>query len=156
MLAVFILSLTIGFSYGYECIDKYAKLLRIDKYLLYAIYIVESKLHPYAVHWKGRSHFFGDKRRAAEFVRYLWSKGESFDVGLGQINSENLRRWGVNPVSALEPCFNVYLSAVVLSDCMRKYGRTTRALDCYNKGKKARYTSSYVFKVLSVYRKLKR
>ena len=153
--SIFIL-LSISVTFAYDCVERYARMLKVDKYRLYAIYVVESGLNPYAINWKGKSYFFTDKRTASKFVMKLWKRGEKFDVGLGQISSENLKRWRINPLKALEPCFNVYLSAVVLSECIRLFGRNTKALDCYNKGKRAKPLSKYVLKVLRVYGRLRR
>jgi len=46
-----------------------------------------------------------------------------------------------------EPCYNTYVGAMILRHCIDTYGYGWRAVDCYNKGKKARETSMYVWKV---------
>ncbi|MGH1453391.1 MAG: lytic transglycosylase domain-containing protein [Paracoccaceae bacterium] len=82
----------------------------------------------------------------------------SYDVGLGQINSRTLARFGVSPEAALNPCINLKLSASVLADCYeraRQLGKTeqhqlSHALSCYNTGSFTRgFSNGYV---ASVYR----
>ena len=58
-------------------------------------------------------------------------------------------RYGIDPRWVWEPCYNIHLGAMVLRSCIDRYGTGWKAVDCYNKGSKARGNSRYVW---SVYR----
>ena len=127
-----------GFSYGsdyWQCFLSAGSYYGVNPYLLYAIAKVESGLNPRAINV---------------------NRNGSTDRGIMQINTAwdgYLLRHGVDPRWVWEPCYNIHLGAMVLRHCMDRYGNTWRAVDCYNKGSKARENSQYVWKV---YRKLQR
>ncbi len=90
-----------------------------------------------------------NKQQAEELIRVLDAAGLSYDVGVGQVNSKNLSRWGVDPVTALDVCHNLELAQKVYVDCASRYNDVTQVLSCYNtndpfKGVK----NGYVSKVL--------
>lgn len=90
-----------------------------------------------------------NQRQAEELIRVLDAAGLSYDVGVGQVNSKNLIRWGVNPVAALDVCHNLGLAQKVYMDCASRYKTISKILSCYNtndpiKGVK----NGYVSKVL--------
>jgi soluble lytic murein transglycosylase-like protein len=78
------------------------------------------------------------------------NKNGTYDIGLMQINSSwfpYLKKHGINPSLLWDPCYNAHVGAMVLRHCIDTYGYSWRAVDCYNKGKKARENSRYVWKV---------
>lgn len=90
-----------------------------------------------------------NQQQAEELIRVLDAAGLSYDVGVGQVNSKNLSRWGIDPVSALDVCHNLELAQKVYVDCAGRYNAISEILSCYNtndplKGVK----NGYVSKVL--------
>jgi soluble lytic murein transglycosylase-like protein len=62
-----------------------------------------------------------------------WNKNGTYDFGIMQINS----MWGYtlgrdwwNTLG--DPCSNIKGGAMILSNCMKKYGYTWEAIGCYN------------------------
>lgn len=84
------------------------------------------------------------------------NRNGSYDVGIMQINSSwlpYLRRYGVRVEHLWDPCYNIYIGAMILRYCMDTYGNSWRAVDCYNKGaKRASNTSKYVWNVYKALR----
>jgi type IV secretion system protein VirB1 len=112
---------------------------------LRAIVDVESKGNPYAINVNGPMELARQprtKEEAAAIARWLYAHGYSFDSGLGQVNSANLGRLGLDTVSVFDPCQNLKAAATVLDGCYEraaaKFGETEAAVDaalsCYNTG----------------------
>lgn len=143
------------------CIDKVATYLDIDPLIFLAIYKVESRWNPYAIGVrKGkrpvRSIFPKDKKQAVKIAKKYLSMGYHLDLGIAQINYANIERWAMPLESAFSICKSVKMSAQVLYNCIKTYGKTWRAIDCYNKGfhPRIRSSSSYVRKVKREYYRL--
>lgn len=60
----------------------------------------------------------------------------TYDIGIMQINSSwipVLKKYGLRDESYLwEPCYNIYVGAWILAQCIQKYGYTWNAVGCYN------------------------
>lgn len=93
---------------------------------------------------------------AARIARSLIAKGYNIDLGLGQINSTNLRWLGLSVEDTFDPCRNLAAAARVLSsnflDAARTQGSSDRAisvaLSLYNTGSQARgFGNGYVARV---------
>ncbi|AZR33133.1 lytic transglycosylase domain-containing protein [Xanthomonas vasicola] len=110
----------------------------------------ESGGNPYAINNQVRSFYptrFDDAQRiAVEQVR----AGRSTDIGLMQINSQHLTRFGVTPVDLLDPCTNIRIGTAILA---RNYAQTwakyraekpalLSALSMYNTGNESRGLSN--------------
>jgi hypothetical protein len=82
-----------------------------------AVVAVESGGRPWVLHdnTTGISYRAGSRAQAASWARWLIARGHSLDVGLGQINSANLRRFGISPAAALDSCTNLRLAGRILS-----------------------------------------
>lgn len=121
-------------AWGYEyCFEKAGRRYGINPLLLYAIAKVESNFNPRALNY---------------------NENGTYDIGVMQINSSwlpVLRKYGIREESLYNPCINVHVGAWVLAQCVAKYGWSWRAIDCYNKGSKARENSEYVWKVYYAY-----
>ena len=117
-----------------QCIEDAGYYHNVNPKLLYAIAVVESGLNPRAVNV---------------------NKDGSKDFGMFQINQWNLRKLGFTKKTAFDPCKSAYIAGYVLKQCVNRYGYTWKAIDCYNKGGRAKGLSRYVRKVLEVYRRLK-
>lgn len=93
---------------------------------------------------------------AARIARSLIAKGYNIDLGLGQINSANLRWLGLSVEDTFDPCRNLAAAARVLSSnflyAARTQGSSARAisvaLSMYNTGSQARgFGNGYVARV---------
>ncbi|MBB4642689.1 type IV secretion system protein VirB1 [Rhizorhapis suberifaciens] len=94
--------------------------------------------------------------QAVQIARYYVGKGYSVDLGLGQINSRNMKALGLTWDNVFDPCTNLAAAAVVLSGNYRgvRAGlhpqRALRiALSMYNTGSQSRgFSNGYVGKVI--------
>lgn len=120
----------------------------------------ESRHNPFAININGPYRLQRQPRTLAEALdaaARIEKLGASFDVGLGQINSKNLNRLGYTVAEALDPCTNLRLASIVLTDCYLRgrsrldgQARLQAALSCYNTGNpNAGFRNGYV---ASVYR----
>ncbi len=136
-----LLTFLMGISYGgnlYECFQRAEIIYGIPKELLIAIAKTESSLNPKALNKNGNG---------------------TYDIGIMQINTSNLsllKRVGLikRNEELWIPCKNVEAGAYILKLCVKRYGLTWRAVDCYNKGKKAKGVGGYVWKVYKHLKKI--
>ncbi|MEZ0361589.1 MAG: lytic transglycosylase domain-containing protein [Hydrogenobacter sp.] len=84
----------------------------------------------------------------------------TYDIGIMQVNSSNiskLKKMGIinREEDLWDTCTNIRAGAYILRECIASYGLNWKAVDCYNKGRRARDLSNYVwrvYKVLDTYR----
>ena len=98
------------------CFAEAAKRYGVDEQLLIALAKVESNFNPAAIHV---------------------NTNKSVDTGLMQINSSllpALRKYNITEKSLLDPCTSVHVGAWVLSQSIRFFGSTWRAVGGYNAG----------------------
>ena len=115
--------------------------------LLYSIARAESSLHPYAVNIGGKSYYPSTKKEALRLIRGK----ENYDIGLMQINSFWIKKYGLKPGWLLDPFYNARWGAYILGLCQRKFGNTWRAVECYHRGeKKAKHYGKYSAKICSI------
>jgi soluble lytic murein transglycosylase-like protein len=136
------------------CIRDAARLSGVDAAVIRAIVAVESGRHPYAFGWTDAAGV-RQSYRAASYAdavsRFdaLERAHQTFDVGAAQINSRNLKaleaRLGIAPLQGLDPCTNLHLAGVILSEQIRVHGPTWRAVAGYNG------TLPYAARVFKVY-----
>ncbi|MDD4456434.1 MAG: transglycosylase SLT domain-containing protein [Syntrophotalea acetylenica] len=74
--------------------------------LVKAIARQESGLNPLAVNVAGKSYYPATREEAERLIREAIAAGKSFDVGRMQINSWWMNRFGIDPVSLLDPDVN--------------------------------------------------
>ncbi|MEM5854086.1 MAG: lytic transglycosylase domain-containing protein [Candidatus Aenigmatarchaeota archaeon] len=120
---------TISLGATWECFVSAGRYYGVDPYLLYSIALVESGLNLRAMNV---------------------NRNGTVDRGVMQINSSwdsYLKRHGVDLRLVWDACYNVHLGAMVLKHCMNMYGSSWKAVDCYNKGSRAKENSAYVWKV---------
>ena len=94
------------------CFDEAGVAYGINPQILRAIAKVESNFNPRAVNW---------------------NKNGTYDFGIMQINSSwgySLGRDWWNTLG--DPCSNIKGGAMILADCMKKYGYSWEAIGCYN------------------------
>ncbi len=113
------------------CFDYASQVYQIPKKLMVVIAYVESGLNPRA---------------------YNKNQNGTYDMGIMQVNSANipmLIKKGIirKEEDLWDPCVNIKAGGYILEQCTLKHGITWKAVDCYNKGKRAGETSKYVWKV---------
>lgn len=94
--------------------------------------------------------------QAVSIARFYVSKGYSVDMGLGQINSHNMKRLGLTWDSVFDPCVNVAAAGAVLAgnyhsvrEGLHPQTALRIALSMYNTGSQSRgFRNGYVRKVV--------
>jgi type IV secretion system protein VirB1 len=94
--------------------------------------------------------------QAIKVARFYVAKGYSVDLGLGQINSRNMKALGLTWGTVFEPCTNIAAAGAVLSGNYRSVReglhpqRALRiALSMYNTGSQSRgFSNGYVGRVI--------
>ena len=94
--------------------------------------------------------------QAVQTARYYVAKGYSVDLGLGQINSRNMKALGLTWDTVFEPCTNIAAAGAVISGNYRSVReglhpqRALRiALSMYNTGSQSRgFSNGYVGRVV--------
>ena len=130
----------------YQDLNDIAKLCssNVHPQTIMEIAKTESNLNQFAVNVNGIDKSFkitklGD---ALEVIELAKSKDKTFDVGLMQINSRNLDRFGIKPIDAFEPCLNIRIGGIIISEFYKTALRQTndpqvalqQALSAYNTG----------------------
>lgn len=93
---------------------------------------------------------------AIKAARFYVAKGYSVDLGLGQINSRNMRMLGLTWDTVFEPCTNIAAAGAVLSgnyfsvrEGLHPQRALRIALSMYNTGSRSRgFSNGYVGKVV--------
>lgn len=125
-----------------------------------AIVHTESKGFQFALNVNGLKRQparLSNAEAAARVARSYIAQGYSVDLGLGQINSRNMRALGLTWENVFDPCTNVGAAGRVLSGNYRQVreGRQPQealrvALSMYNTGSQSRgFRNGYVRRVLS-------
>lgn len=145
---IIFLTLTISLSsYGQDinrCLLEASLRYGIPPNLLVAIAKVESGFRPWVININkdGRSVKVINPRSYTEavyYLNYIHQYGYNYDVGIGQINVANIRRLNLDPVSLLDPCNNITVSAYILRENINRYGFTWDAIWRYNGRKEYAY-----------------
>lgn len=88
---------------------------------LAALVKTESSFHPWAIAVvNGPSSYPTSLEQAQKLIADLSAQGQSFSVGLGQVNSQHFKQLGLSGPELLDPCLNLKVSAQILSACYRK------------------------------------
>lgn len=126
---------------------------------LVSVVRTESGFNPLAINVNKGAAPVRQPRTKAEAVRAaatLLRAGANFDLGLGQINSRNLRWLGLTVETAFEPCANLSAAGRVLRDNYQRTAQHTanpqqalrQALSLYNTGDVRRgFANGYVGRV---------
>jgi len=126
---------------------------------LLSVVQVESRFNPLAIGVNGAPRVTVSAttiEQAVASASALIAAGRSVDLGLAQINSENLGWLGLSVAQAFDPCANLAAAARVLQDGYARAGAARvgpqaalkTALSIYNTGRADRgFTNGYVGKV---------
>lgn len=122
----------------------------------------ESSVNPYAIGINDKHvRLERQPENAAEAVATatkLMALGFNFDVGLGQVNSGNLKRMGLGFSEVFDPCGNLRAAASILTDCYSRAAASKgpgqlalrAALSCYNTNSlTSGFANGYVGKVVA-------
>lgn len=117
--------------------DDYLEIFRgvSDRYqiplpVMLALAEGESRFSPWALNVEGKSYYPKSKGEALQIISTC--QGKSFDIGLMQINSYWLRRFGLRAEDVLEPAVNVLLAGYIINENFIAYGPTWKAIGAYN------------------------
>lgn len=105
---------------------------KVPPRLALAIARVESGLNPWAVNVAGRGYQPATRAEASALIDQAWNRGASFDVGLMQINSYWMRKYGIDPQLLLEPRRNAIMGVWILSKEIERFGLTWQAVASYH------------------------
>lgn len=99
------------------------------------------------------------KKEALESVAWLiQEKQTNLDIGIAQVNTKNLKKYGVSIEEAFDPCINVKVGAAILTDNyqraleagMKGQGALHAAISEYNTGSTVNgFKNGYVQKVIN-------
>lgn len=102
---------------AHACWDEAAERYNINPYVLQAIAKCESSLNPKAMN---RSHI---------------ERTGTYDIGMMQINSSNLRALqahGIGESELMDACTNINVGAWILAQKIQRYGNSWEAVGAYN------------------------
>lgn len=128
----------------------------VDYPIAHAIVKQESGFNPFAINVNKASQIkrpqsYGE---AVYKAKDLIARGYNIDMGLGQINSSNLKWLNLSVEQVFDPCTNVKALKTVYLTCYDRAGenglgtRIQRALSCYNTGNiRNGFFNGYVNKV---------
>ncbi len=126
---------------------------------LLSVVHTESHFNPYAIGVNAKGVAApnpGDRVSAAAVARSLIARGYNIDLGLGQINSANLKWLGLSVDDAFDPCRNLAAAARVLASNYLSVARSSpstevaiaTAMSMYNTGSRSRgFGNGYVGRV---------
>ncbi|WP_088185270.1 lytic transglycosylase domain-containing protein [Sphingobium sp. Z007] len=126
---------------------------------LVSVVHTESHFNPYAIGVNAKGVAApkpSDRASAAAAARSLIARGYNIDLGLGQINSANLRWLGLSVEDAFDPCRNLAAAARVLASNYLNVVRSSpstevaiaTAMSMYNTGSRSRgFGNGYVGRV---------
>lgn len=127
----------------------------IDPVVAQAIVRTESSFQPFAIGVnKGtRVNQPANYNQAVVTAKTLLANGGNIDLGLAQINSNNLNWLKLSVEEAFNPCANLRAMQTVYNSCYKRAGtgglgnRMQRAFSCYNTGNmKNGFNNNYVNK----------
>ena len=126
-----------------------------------AIIKTESNFNPLAININNKgqrlSYQAKNLNQATQWVNYLENHNYNFDVGLGQINIKNIKKYGLKARDLLDPCANLKMAAHILAlnyNGAKQRSSTTsealyKAISAYNTGNyRAGFSNGYVKKVI--------
>lgn len=100
--------------------------------LALAIARQESGIRPWVINVAGKGYFPQSREEARAIADKAWAEGRSFDVGIMQVNSFWLKKYGIAVEDVLEPQSNIAMGVWILAREIRRYGLTWQAIGAYH------------------------
>lgn len=97
-----------------------------------AISMAESRQHPWALNIEGVGYYFETKEQVLAAAEEAWAAGQSFDVGLMQVNSFWLKKYNIPLEAVFDPLANIYMGGYVLKEEIKQHGLTAQAIGAYH------------------------
>ena len=101
-------------------------------WLVEAIIRRESGGNPYALNVAGKSVYPSTREEALRIIAAALQDGQSFDVGLMQVNRWWMERCGIPPEALLDPVRNRAWGEWILAQEIARYGLNWRAVGRYH------------------------
>lgn len=102
-----------------------------------AIVQAESGGHPWAIYDNrtGRRYYLKTKTEAVAIAKQLIAAGHKLDMGIGQVDSANLRWLHLSVDQVFDPCTNLQAAQKILLGAYKQAGGSLQgALQAYNSG----------------------
>ncbi len=100
--------------------------------LALAIARQESGTRPWVINVAGKSYFPESRSEAYAIADQAYNAGQSFDVGIMQINSYWLKKYRIAIEEVLEPQKNIAMGVWILAREIQRYGLTWQAIGAYH------------------------
>lgn len=100
--------------------------------LVEAIARQESGLNPLAVNVAGKTYHPATREEAERIIQAAQAAGKSFDVGVMQVNSWWMERYGISPASLLDPEMNTAWGKWILAQEIARHGLSWQAVGKYH------------------------
>ena len=105
---------------------------QVPKVLALAIARQESGCHPWILNISGRDVRPRSKEEALRYAQWAMRAGRSFDVGIMQVNSYWVRKYGWPLEQVLEPVNNVKIGVWILAQEIHRHGLNWKAVAYYH------------------------
>jgi hypothetical protein len=92
----------------------------------------DGRIWPWTLNVRGQGRFFPDRQSAAAELRRLIARGETPDIGCGQISWRYHARPFVDPAVLLDPEMNAAYGAWFLAELRRRHGSWTEGVKFYH------------------------
>ena len=100
--------------------------------LVEAIARQESGLNPLAVNIAGKSYYPATREEAERLIQKAIAAGQSFDVGMMQVNNWWMERFAIDPFSLLDPATNERWGKWILAEEIDRHGLNWKAVGKYH------------------------
>lgn len=100
--------------------------------LVKAIARQESGQNPLAVNVAGKSFYPATREEAKGIIRQALEAGQSFDVGVMQVNSWWMKHFSIDPYSLLDPAVNEAWGKRILAEEIARHGLNWKAVGKYH------------------------
>lgn len=105
---------------------------QVPKVLALAIARQESGCHPWILNISGRDVRPRSREEALRYAHWALRSGRSFDVGVMQVNSYWIRKYGWPLEQVLEPANNVKIGVWILAQEIHRHGLNWKAVAYYH------------------------
>jgi Soluble lytic murein transglycosylase and related regulatory proteins (some contain LysM/invasin domains) len=100
--------------------------------LVEAIARQESGQNPLAINIAGKSFYPATREEAEQLIQKAVAAGQSFDVGILQVNSWWIKKFDIDPVSLLDPATNEEWGKRILAGEIARHGLNWKAVGKYH------------------------